>query len=196
MSANHQKLEERHGADSRSQSTEGTTLLTPRFQTPNLWNCKMMQFCHLRSQDVTPSPAGVHRIFSPATRLSLMNSRTPVPETSDFRVPRDSLKTSPTPSHPAPATTTRKDRFDRCLSSVTTDATSRRESRKGSFPRARTWSRKRDYNYCHTRSPSFLAPRYPNPRLESGKPRAARVRGRPGPQPGTEEPEPSPGRLL
>ena len=152
--------------------------------------------CPDRSQDVTPSPAGVHRIFSPATRLSLMNSRTPVPETSDFRVPRDSLKTSPTPSHPGPATTTRKDRFDRCLSSVTTDATSRPESRRRSFPRARTWSRQRDYNYCNTRSPSFLAPRYPNPRLESGKPRAARVRGRPGPQPGTEEPEPSPGRLL
>ena len=47
LSANHQKLEERHGTDSRSQSTEGTTLLTPQFQTPNLWNWKMIRFCHL-----------------------------------------------------------------------------------------------------------------------------------------------------
>lgn len=102
-------------------------------------------------------------------------------------------------TYPKPSSSryhTRKDRFDGCLSSVTTDATSGRGSRRGSFPRARTWSRKRDYNYCNTRSPSFLAPRYPNPRLESGKPRAARVRGRPGSPPGTEEPEPSPGRLL
>ena len=75
--------------------------------------------CPDRSQDVTPSPAGVHRIFSPATRLSLMNSRTPVPETSDFRVPRDSLKTSPTPSHPAPATTLeRTDLTGACLRSL------------------------------------------------------------------------------
>ena len=96
-------------------------------------------------------------------------------------------------TYPAPSSPrhhTRKDRFDRCMSSVTTG----RESRRGSFPRARTWSRKRDYNYCKTRSPSFPAPRDPNPRLESGKPRAARVRGRPGPPPGTVEP--SPGRPL
>ena len=86
--------------------------------------------------------------------------------------------TYPAPSSPRHHTP--KDRFDRCMSSVTTG----RESRRGSFPRARTWSRKRDYNYCNTRSPSFPAPRDPNPRLESGKPMAARVRGRPGPPPG------------
>ena len=65
--------------------------------------------------------------------------------------------TYPKPS--SPRYHTRKDRFDWCLSSVTTDATSGRESRRGSFPRARTRSRKRDYNYCNTRSPSFLSPR-------------------------------------
>lgn len=82
--------------------------------------------CPDRSQAVTPSAAGLHRISSPATRLSLMNSRTPVWETSDFRVPRDSLNSewrvweiSPTPRHPAPATTLeRTDLTGACLRSL------------------------------------------------------------------------------
>ena len=40
LSANHQKLEQRHVTQSPSQSTEGTTLLTLQFQTRNLWTVR------------------------------------------------------------------------------------------------------------------------------------------------------------
>ena len=121
----------------------------------------------------------------------LQSQRSPISETQETlsvvnggslkvsgRLQAGILRPSPTlrpPRPPPPPPHSRKDQVDRCVSSVTTDATSGRESRRGNFPRARTWSKRRDYSNCYTRSPSFPAPQYPNPRPEGGKPRAARA---------------------
>lgn len=115
----------------------------------------------------------------------LQSQRSPISETQETlsvvnggslkvsgRLQAGILRPLPTLRHPPH---TRKDQFDRCVSSVTTDATSGRESRRENFPRARTWSKRRDYSNCYARSPSFPAPQYPNPRPEVGKPRAARA---------------------